>query len=79
MGSDERSGAGGQDDWRVRITTMVGVAVCMSGAMILGPMVGINGFWPGMLAITVAICVGIVLGRLAGGLLFRRPDDPPRA
>ena len=71
MGSGERSGSGSRDDWRGRITTGVGVAACMAGAMLLGPVVGINGFWPGMLAIAVAIIVGIVLGRLVGGLLFR--------
>jgi hypothetical protein len=79
MVSGEQSGPGGRDDWRVRITTGVAVAACMGGAMLLGPGVGINGFWPGMLAIVVAISVGIVLGRLVGGLLFRpssggRPD-----
>jgi len=84
MGSGERSGPGGWDDWRVRITTMVGAAACMAGAMMLGPVVGINGFWRGMLAITVAIILGIVLGRLVGWLLFRPssggpPDYPPPA
>ena len=71
------------DDWRIRLTTAVAVAVCMGAAMMLGPVAGINGFWPGMLAIMVAIIIGIVLGRLVGGLLFRSspgtpPDHPPR-
>ena len=84
MGSGERSGPGGRDDWRVRIATSVGVATCMAGALLLGPVVGINGFWPRMLAIIVAMSVGIVLGRLVGGLLFRPssgspPDHPPHA
>ena len=84
MGSGERSGPGGRDDWRVRITTGVGVAICMAGALLIGPVVGINGFWPGMLAIIVAISVGIVLGRLVGGLVFRPssgslPDHSPHA
>ena len=52
------------DDWRVRLTTAVGVAVCMAAAMMLGPVVGIEGFLPGGLAIIVAIIVGIVLGQL---------------
>jgi len=77
MGSRERSGPGGRDDWRVRITTGVGVAACMAGAMMLGPVVGINGFWPGMLAIAVAIVLGVVLGRLVGGLLFRPSSGGP--
>ena len=71
------------DDWRVRLTTGVVVAACMAAAMMLGPVVGINGFWPGGLAIVVAIIVGIVLGGLVGRLLFRPPsggppDHPPR-
>lgn len=77
MGSGERSGPGGRDDWRVRIATVVVVAVCMAGAMVLGPVVGIHGFWPGMLAIAVAIIVGIVLGRFLGGLLFRPSSGGP--
>ena len=71
------------DDWRVRLTTGVAVAACMAAAMMLGPVVGINGFWPGMLAITIAIIVGIVLGGLVGRQLFRSPpggppDHPPQ-
>ena len=65
----------GRDGSRVRITTAVGAAVCMAGALLLGPAIGIDGFWPGMLAIVVAIIVGIILGRLVGVLLFRRPPD----
>ena len=71
------------DDWRVRLTTGVAVAACMAAAMMLAPVVGINGFWPGMLAITIAIIVGIVLGGLVGRQLFRSPpggppDHPPQ-
>jgi hypothetical protein len=72
------------DDWRVRVTTGVAVAACMAAAMMLGPVVGIHGFWPGILAIVGAILVGIVLGRLVGRQLFRPssggpPVHPPRA
>jgi hypothetical protein len=84
MGNGKRSGPGGRDDWRVIITTMVTVAGCLGGAMLLGPVVGINGFWPSMLAVVVTTVVGIVLGRLVGRLLFRPPaggppDHPPHA
>jgi hypothetical protein len=84
MGNGERSGPVGRDDWRVRISTMVGAAACLAGALVFAPVVGIEGFWPGALAIAVAISVGIVLGRLAGGLLFRPssggpPGHPPHA
>lgn len=56
----------------------------MAAAMMLGPMIGIEGFLPGGLAIIVAIIVGIVLGQLVGRLLFqpssgRLPDHPPHA
>jgi hypothetical protein len=71
------------DDWQVRLTTGAAVAACMAAAMMLGPVVGINGFWPGMLAIVVATIIGCVLGRLVSMLLFRpssvdSPDHPPR-
>ena len=82
MESRARSGPGGRDDWRVRVTTGAGVAACVAGVMALGPAVGIDGFWPGMLAIAVAIGVGILLGRFAGAMLFRPsavPPDPPPA
>jgi hypothetical protein len=56
----------------------------MAAAMMLGPVVGIEGFLPGGLAIIVAIIVGIVFGQLVGRLLFqpssgRPPDQPPHA
>jgi hypothetical protein len=56
----------------------------MAAALILGPVVGIDGFLPGGFAIVVAIIVGIVLGGLVGRLLFRPssggpPDPPPPA
>lgn len=55
------------DDWRVRVATAVVIAACLGLAMVLGPVVGIKGIWPFMLA----IIVGIVLGPLVGQLLFR--------
>ena len=67
------------DDWRVRLTCAVAVAACMAAAMMLGPVVGIDRFLPGGLAIIVAIVVGIVLGGLVGRLLFRPSDHRPHA
>ena len=72
------------DDWRFRLTTGLVVAACLAAAMMLGPVVGIHGFWPGMLAVVVAIIVGNVLGGLVYRLLSRPssggpPDHPPRA
>lgn len=60
------------DDWRVRLTTGVVTAACIAATMILGPMAGLHGFWPGMLAVVVAVITGNLLGRLACRLLFRR-------
>jgi len=59
------------DDWRVRLTTGVVSAACIAAALILGPVAGIHGFWPGMLAVVVAIIVGNLLGLLACRLMFR--------
>jgi hypothetical protein len=59
------------DDWRVRLTTGVVSVACIAAALMLGPVVGIRGFWPGMLAVVVAIIVGNLLGLLACRLLFR--------
>lgn len=72
------------DDWRIRLTSAVAVAICMAAVMILGPAVGIHGFLPGGLAIIVANVVGIVLGGLVGRRLFRpssdgSPDQRPHA
>ena len=61
------------DDWRVRVTTAVVIAACLAAALMFGPRVGIEGFWPFMLAIVV----GIVLGALVGGLLFRPASSRP--
>jgi hypothetical protein len=71
------------NDWRFRLTTALVVGACMATAMLLGPVVGVHGFWPGGLSIIVAIIVGIVLGNIVGRLLFRQssggpPDHPPR-
>ena len=70
-GSGERSDRTSGVDWRFRVANAVGAAVCMAAVMVLGPRVGIEGFWPGMIAIIVAILVGMLLGRLVCGMLFR--------
>jgi len=61
------------DDWRVRLTTGVVAIACIGAALMLGPVVGINGFWPRMISIVVAIIVGNLLGRL----VFRPPSGGP--
>ena len=65
------------DDWRIRISTAVGAGIGIAGALLLGPVVGINRFLPGGLPIIVGGIVGILLGRLVGGLLFRPPASGP--
>ena len=72
------------DNWRFRLATGLPVGVCVAVTMILGPEVGIHGFWPLMLSVVVAMIVGNVLGRLVWRLLYRPssgdpPDHPPHA
>ena len=55
------------DDWRVRVTTAVLIAACLGAALMFGPKMGMEDFWPFMLATVV----GILLGPLVGRLLFR--------
>ena len=65
------------DNWRVRLTTGVVAVACIAAALMLGPVVGINRFWPRMLSVVVAIIVGNVLGRLVCRLLFRPSSGGP--
>jgi hypothetical protein len=65
------------DDWRIRLTTGLVAVACIAAALILGPVVGIHGFWPGMLAVVVAIIIGNLLGRLVCQLLFPPAGGPP--
>ncbi len=75
MENGERSGSGGRSDWRVRLATGVGTVTGAAVALfVIKPLVDIPEFWPGLLAFVAVTGVGGVLGRLVGGLLFRRPD-----
>jgi hypothetical protein len=72
MTNSEQPGSGGREDWRVRIASAVG-----GGA---GAAFGLWGPFPkdlpllwGTVAFVAVVVGGIVLGRLAGSLLFRRP------
>lgn len=62
------------EDWKVRLTTGVVSAACVVAAMML---VGMNRFWPFMLAIVVATIVGNLLGSLVCRLLFRPSSGGP--
>lgn len=62
------------DNWRVRLTTGVVSVACIGAALLLGPVVGIHGFWPRMLSVVVAVIVGNLLGLLLCRLLFRPPE-----
>jgi hypothetical protein len=77
MSKGERSGSGGQGDWPVRLAGAAGGGGGVALALLLGPLVGIDGFWPGMIAVAVAGSVGCVLGRLAGGFLFPPSSGGP--
>jgi hypothetical protein len=79
MGNGERSGSGGRSDGRIRLATGVGtVSGAALGLFVIKPLVDIPGFWPGLIAFVAVTGVGGVLGRLAGGLLFRpSPGGPP--
>lgn len=67
------------DNWRVRLTTGLVSVGCIGAALMLGPLVGIHGFWPRMLAMVVAVVVGNLLGLLLCRLLFGRSPGSPRA
>lgn len=58
------------DDWKARLTAAAVILACMAASWVLGPIVGITGFWPYMLSIVV----GVVLGQLVSRKLF-----PPAA
>lgn len=68
------------NDWRTRVTTAVVIAACLIVVRVFEPMVGIDGFWPWMLAIIVGIVLGALVGRLLFGASSGRPSDhPPQA
>lgn len=62
------------DDWKARLTTGLVSAACVVAALML---VGMNRFWPFMLAIIVATIVGNLLGPLVCRLLFRPLSSGP--
>jgi hypothetical protein len=81
MTNGDRATSGRRDDWRVRVATMVGVAVAAAIALLLRRDLG--GFWPGVIAFALVIAIGGILGRLAVRRLFRPPsggssDHPPQ-
>ena len=84
MGNGERSGPGGRNDWRVRLSTGVGICAGATIALLWRPDFFGGGFWLGMLGFCLFMGVGAVLGRLVGWLLFRPssggpPASPPQA
>jgi hypothetical protein len=63
------------DDWRIRVTSVVVMLACMAAFMMLGPVVGINGFWPYVLSIVVGVALGELVGRLLFGPSSGRPPE----
>jgi hypothetical protein len=76
MGNGEQPSSGGRDDWRILLCTMIGAALGGSIALfVIRPLVNppLPLLW-GTLAFAAVFGAGILLGRLAGSLLFRRPQ-----
>ena len=70
-------------DWRYRLTAGLinigAIGICIGALTIFGPMVGIHGFLP----VILAAIVGVVLGNLVIRRLVRppsagAPEHPPR-
>jgi hypothetical protein len=80
MGNGEQSVSGGQRNWPVTLAGMVGAGAGAAVALfVVKPLVELP-FWLGLIAFGVMVGVGIVLGRLAGSLMFRgAPGNGPRA
>jgi hypothetical protein len=74
MESGKPSGSSGRSDWPVRLSGaaggMVGGAV---GMFVVKPLIELP---PGLgpFAFVALIGVGVVIGQIVGGRLFRRPD-----
>ena len=80
MGNGEQSGAGDRRNWRVHLAGMVGGAAGGALAFLVGNLVDLSGFWPGLIVFLLGVGVGIALGRLVGSLAFRGPPgNGPRA
>ena len=77
MGNGQRSSSGGRSDWPVRLSGaaggMVGGAV---GLFVVKPLIDLP---PGLgpFAFIALIGVGVVLGQLVGGRLFRPSSGGP--
>ena len=77
MGNGEKSGSGGQSDWPVRLSGaaggMLGGAV---GLFVVKPLIDLP---PGLgpFAFVALIGVGVILGQIVGGRLFRPSSGGP--
>jgi hypothetical protein len=72
MGSGEQPGPGSRTDWPVRLATALRAEVGAALALLFRPFIHLD-CWPGLLACCTFLVAGIVLGRLAGSHLSRRP------
>ena len=45
----------------------------MAGAMLVGKLAEMQGFWPGVIAVVVGVAVGGVVGRWVGSLFVPAP------
>jgi hypothetical protein len=72
MGNGEQPGSGGRSDWPVRLAGAVGAALGATVGLLLSPVVHLGWLW-GAVAFGALVGLGILLGQVAGSLLFRRP------
>jgi hypothetical protein len=71
MRNGERSSSGNRSEWPVKLGAGIGgVAGAAIALFVIKPLVELP-FWLGLIAFVAVSAVGIVLGRLAGRLLFR--------
>ncbi len=80
MSNGQQSDPGRGNDWPVRICGGVGAGAGMALSWLIMYLAGQSGFWRGLVGSMVGVFAGMVLGRLAGASLFRRPPgNGPRA
>jgi hypothetical protein len=75
MGNAERSDDSSRSNWPFRLVVAAGAGAGLAVAMLVGTLVDLRGFWQGEIAVCVGIVMGIVIGRLAAGLLLGPPSD----
>jgi hypothetical protein len=73
MKNSEQSGSGSRADGLVLLAGMVGASAGGALSLLVLSLVDLHRFPLGLIVFLAGIVLGIVLGQLAGSLLFRRP------